>query len=145
MNGLLFAMLGLLLGGLALIVVALRSWKQPAHALDQRISQVVGGEFVAGEEQATSDLRERVNVAVSKTERGSRITRDLARADLKLRAGEFVMLKVAAACAMALVGAFVSSLLIGRWESLAMVGAAIPGAIAGSFLPDIYIKMRIKR
>ncbi len=143
MNELLLMVIGLALGGLLLILMAVRALAQRSRTIDQRLLQVTGGGAV--EEQDTPDLRERVNVAVMKTKRGSRIARDLARADLKLKAGEFVMLKLVSACLVALVGAVLSNLFIGRWETFAVFAGALPGAIAGSFLPDLYVKIRIKR
>jgi tight adherence protein B len=143
MNGLLLTIIGLGLGGLLLIAIAVRVLVQRAHTIDQRLLQVTGGGVVV--EPDDSGLRERVNVAVTKTKRGSRIARDLARADLKLKAGEFVMLKVASACLMALAGGVLSNLFIGRWDMLGIFAGALPSAIIGSFLPDLYVKMRIKR
>lgn len=124
--------------GLFLVV---RLMGQPAPNVDQRLAQFTGAET---SDQPAPDLRTRVDEAVTKTERGSRIARDLARADLKLTAGEFVMLKVGGAAFIALVGAWLSWQLLGVWNLAFAIGGMIFGAVIGSFLPDIYVKFRAK-
>jgi tight adherence protein B len=108
----------------------------------ERLANVVGYQ---APDQPKVDLRARVNEAVVKTERGSRVGRDLARADLKLTAGEFYLLKLGCAVLMAGVGAMISNLAMGRWVVIGAVLAALIGAVLGSFLPDFYVKLRIKR
>ncbi|MBV9787836.1 MAG: secretion system protein, partial [Chloroflexi bacterium] len=124
--------------GLFLVV---RLMGQPAPNVDQRLAQFTGAET---SDQPAPDLRTRVDEAVTKTERGSRIARDLARADLKLTAGEFVMLKFGGAAFIALVGAWLSWQLLGVWNLAFAIGGMIFGAVIGSFLPDIYVKFRAK-
>jgi tight adherence protein B len=123
------------------LFMAVRLMGRSAANVDQRLAQFTG----SGEsDQPAPDLRTRVDAAVTKTERGSKISRDLARADLKLTAGEFVMLKLGGAGLMALVAAWLSSLLLGNWNLTGSIGGLVFGAIIGSFLPDMYVKMRAK-
>ena len=128
--------------GAVLLAIALLHRRKERAEVGERLAKVTGYEVPA---QSKVDLRERVNEAVSKTERGSRVGRDLARADLKLTAGEYYLLKVGSAFGMGLVGALFSSLAIGRWSLMAAIGCGLVGAVLGSFFPDMYIKMRIKR
>lgn len=125
--------------GLFLVV---RLMGQSAANVDQRLAQFTGAET---SNQPAPDLRARVDAAVTKTERGSRIARDLARADLKLTAGEFVMLKFAGAGITALIAAWLSTQLLGGWSLSFAIGGLIFGAVIGSFLPDIYVKRRSKK
>jgi tight adherence protein B len=130
-----------LIGAVLLIVAVLLSRKERAQ-VGERLAHVVGYEAPA---QTRADLRARVNEAVDKTERGSRVGRDLARADLKLTAGEFFLLKFGSAVVMALAGAVLSSLAMGRWVVLGAVASALVGGVVGSFFPDFYVKLRIRR
>jgi tight adherence protein B len=123
------------------LFLAVRLMGQSSANVDQRLAQFTGsGEM----DQPTPDLRTRVDAAVTKTERGSKIARDLARADLKLTAGEFVMLKLGGAGFMALVAAWLSTQLLGYFSAAGSAGGLIFGAILGSFLPDMYVKTRAK-
>jgi tight adherence protein B len=82
----------------------------------------------------------KLDAAVSKGKQGSKIARDLARADLKLTVTEFIGLKILAAIGGAGIGAF-----IGRANSQAMVLSALIGAILLSFAPNIYLGIAAKR
>ncbi|MDP9309435.1 MAG: hypothetical protein M3R24_00815, partial [Chloroflexota bacterium] len=102
MNYLPFILLGLVVCIALGLFLVVRMLTKGSANVDDRLAQFTGGSTAA---QATPDLRARVDAAVTKTERGSRIGRDLARADLKLTAGEFVLLKLAGAVVMAGVAA----------------------------------------
>lgn len=82
----------------------------------------------------------KIDAAVSKGKQGSKIARDLARADLKLTVTEFIGLKILSAIAGALVGAF-----IGRATPQAVVLSALVGAILLSFAPNLYIVLAARR
>ncbi len=109
--------------------------------VDDRLAQIAGN----GSESNSVDFKERINEAVVKTEKGSGIARDLARADLKLTAGEFVMLKIAAAIATGVVGGWLGTQFVGAASTPAILGGAIFGAVIGSFFPNIYVGFRSKR
>jgi tight adherence protein B len=126
----------LLIGGVLLLQIRNRN-----AAVDDRLAQVTGGEV----ETESADLKFRINEAVSKTSRGSNIARDLARADLKLTAGEFVMLKILAAVGMSLICAWLATQFAGQASFPAILAGAILGAVVGSFFPNIYIRIRSKR
>lgn len=138
----LLLLLGLLLLGVVGIGFVLISMaRKSGGAVDDRLNQFTGG---SGEAEGPA-FKERVNDAVTKTERGSSIARDLARADLKLTAGEFVMLKIGAALGMGLVGGWLGTQFVGERNLLAIGAGAAFGAVIGSFFPNIYVRFRSKR
>lgn len=140
MNTFLLVLIGLAVGVAILLFALVRALMRQTPNVDQRLMQVTGGST----EQAGPDLRTRVDAAVTKTERGSRISRDLARADLKLTAGEFVMLKIAGAAIMAAIGVWLASQAIGSFSGPGALGGGLVGAVIGSFFPDIYVKGRAR-
>lgn len=137
----------LLLGGLLVgsgIIIGLMVWvvlKGRRNAADERLAQWTGGTPVV----ENANIKERINEAVSKTSRGSNIARDLARADLKLTAGEFVMLKVIAAVGTALVAAWFATQAAGTASALVLLGGGLIGSVIGSFFPNMYVGVRSKR
>jgi tight adherence protein B len=141
MNPMLIFLGLLLLGTFSLSFALLRMLLQRKANLEARIAQVTGGPI----ESESLDLKARINDAVSKTDRGSGIARDLARADLKLTAGEFVLLKIIAALGMGVVCAWLGTQFVGVASVPALLGGAITGAVIGSFFPNLYVGMRSKR
>ena len=75
-------------------------------------------------------LTDWVNKRVEKSTLGERIARDLARADLKFKPGEYIALYVIAIIG----GAMIAYLVGGR-----LVLSALIGAIVGAFLPGLYV------
>lgn len=73
---------------------------------------------------------------VEKSSWGDRIGKELARADLKFKPGEYISVMVIAAFVMGVVGYFIGS------NSILV---AILGAIFGAFLPRIYVKREQSR
>lgn len=105
-----------------------------------RLSKLVGEAEAQEEEEQQSMGQEAiasVDAAVSKGKTGSKIARDLARADLKLRVIEFIGLKILAAAGGVAFGAF-----LGRADFRAQVVSGLVGAILFSFIPEIYVKIR---
>jgi tight adherence protein B len=104
--------------------------------LGGRLSQYASrGNDAAAAPQQT--LAQRLDTVVAKGERGGKIQRDLARADLKLTVSEFIALKVICALAGAGLGA-----LAGRAAPQALIISALAGALVLSFLPNIYVSWR---
>ncbi len=133
----------MLAGGLVLVVAGIGIFAVVSRrdTTTERLERFVGGTATAtaaGEQGAVQALN-KVDEVVSKSERGSRIARDLAQADLKLRVIEFILIKCASSVVGALVGAF-----LGRADSLAMTFTALIGAIVFFFVPDIYLGRRAK-
>ena len=75
-------------------------------------------------------LTDWVNKRVEKSTIGERIARDLARADLKFKPGEYMALYVIAIIG----GAMIAYLVGGR-----LVLSALIGAVVGAFLPGLYV------
>lgn len=78
-----------------------------------------------------SPLTDWLTKQVEKSTMGDRIAKELARADLKFKPGEYIAVMVIASFVMAVVGYFIGS------ESLLM---AVVGAIFGAYVPRIYVK-----
>ena len=120
------------------LVVFLRSARGGAEA---RMAQFTGGERTV----ENVKLADRIDQAVTRTERGSGISRDLARADLKLTAGEFVLAKIGAGSLAAVVFAWYATRLTGSSNGLTILAGGVAGGVVGSFLPNLYVNSRAKR
>lgn len=136
-------MLPLLLGVIVVVLIGVvfLLMRGNNNDIDDRLNTVVGGEQAA----PSVDLATRVDQAVTKTKRGTGISRELARADLKLTAGEFVLMKVGAAVAGAAVLGWLATRFAGSGGALVLFGGGVVGVIIGSFIPNIYVGMRAKR
>jgi len=123
-------------GGLAIIamivgiVVSLRSQRSE---VEQRVGVYVEADQVSQSVQKTTarPLTEWMNRRVERTSYGEKISKNLARADLKLKPGEFVLATVLVALVVGLV-----LFLVGRLNPI----MGILGAIGGSFLPNMYVR-----
>lgn len=131
-----------LAGALFLVIVAVfaliaRSMGRPPDVGD-RLNQYAGRR----ERERAPDAKPlaKLDAAMSKGKQGSKIARDLARADLKLTVTEFVGLKILSAVAGALAGAF-----IGRASPQAALLSALVGAVLLSFAPNIYLVIAARR
>ncbi len=127
----------IVVGGIILIVLliigAVVSSSSEQKLVEQRLDQYLdGGQQVAADRQAQNTaLTEWVSQRVEHTSLGERISRDLARADLKFKAGEYVALIVIAIIA---VGA-IAWLLGGRNPISFLIGA-----VGGYFIPGFYVR-----
>jgi tight adherence protein B len=122
-------------GGLALILLTIglvASATSEKALVDERLSKFLEEEKPAKEDkESRSALTDWVNRRVAKSSFGERIARELARADLKFKPGEYIALYV-----ISIVGlAFVAYFLGGR-----VILSAVIGAVVGAFLPRIYVK-----
>jgi tight adherence protein B len=84
-----------------------------------------------GDQESKGALTDWVNKRVERTTFGERISRDLARADLKFKPGEYIALYVIAVIG----GALLVYLVGGR-----IILSAVIGGVIGSFLPGSYVK-----
>ncbi len=141
MNPFVFILGLLILGTIVIGFLAVNMKRKGSGAVDDRLAQFAG----SASDEASPNFKARLNEAVTKTERGSGIARDLARADLKLTAGEFVLLKVVAAGGMGLVGGWLGIQFVGYSSKPAIIAGAVFGAVIGSFFPNIYVGFRSKR
>lgn len=129
-------------GGLLLIflviglVVSLRSDKS---MVEERLDRYVEGERQEEEKdrrQASSPVSDWVNDRVTKSSFGENIGRELARADLKMKPGEYIATMVIAAFGLGFILWFVTS----RDMSFSGLITAIIGGAIGMMLPRMYVK-----
>jgi tight adherence protein B len=108
-----------------------------------RYASVTGAQHSPDEEtlrQArSSPLAKRLERAVAKTTFAELTATKLARADVKLTVGEFIMTKVIAA-----LGAFGLGLLLAREAGLLAILVGLAFALPGSFFPDLYVAMQAR-
>lgn len=119
---------------IALIVGLVISLNSDKTAVEERLGKYVGAEQQPVEQQervkntAVSDW---VNQRVTKSSFGGNISRELARADLKLKPSEYIALMGISAVGVGFVGWFIGG------QSI-LVGLA--GGALGLFLPRFYVK-----
>lgn len=100
--------------------------------VDDRLNKYLDEEQKNDEKEASRGaLIEFVNRRVEKSTYGERIARELARADLKLKPGEYMALYAVSVLGVAIV----AFLLGGR-----ILFSALIGAVIGAFLPQMYVK-----
>lgn len=126
----------LLIGGgvvvLLLIVGAIISATSEKVMVESRLGKYLEEEAPAKEEKEKkgSALTQWVNKNVEKSTIGEKMARDLARADLKIKPGEYVSLYV-----IAIIGVGFVAWIIGGRDII----SALIGAVIGFFLPRIYV------
>jgi tight adherence protein B len=126
----------LIVGGViavALLIVGIIISSSGEKALvDDRINKYLEEEQKKdGDKESKGALTDWVNKRVEKSSIGERIARDLARADLKFKPGEFMALYVIAIIG----GGLIAFMLGGR-----LVFSALIGAVIGAFLPGLYVR-----
>lgn len=131
----------LLLGG-GLVIILLVIGIVVSATSEQRLVEERLGRFLEQEkkektgEPSTSALTEWVNKRVEKSSFGERIARQLARADLKFKPGEYVALLVISTIGVA----FLAGLLGGRHPI-----SFVLGAVVGAMLPAQYVRRQQKK
>ncbi len=131
----------IVVGGIILIVLliigAVVSSSSEQKLVEQRLDQYLDGGQVAGDRQAQNTaLTEWVSQRVEHTSLGERISRDLARADLKFKAGEYVALIV-----IAIIGVGAIAWLLGGRNPISF----LIGAVGGYFIPGFYVRHQQSR
>jgi tight adherence protein B len=126
----------LLIGGgilaLVLLVVGLAvSATSDKTSMDDRLNKYLEEDKTTDDKESKGALTDWVNKRVEKSSFGDRISRELARADLKFKPGEYMALYVIAVMG----GALIAFLLGGRLLLSAAIGAGI-----GALLPRMYVK-----
>lgn len=126
----------LLIGGgvLALVLLVIGvivSTTSDKTSMDDRINKYLEEDKKEEEKETKGALTDWVNRRVEKSSIGDRISRDLARADLKFKPGEYMALFVIAVIGVGLVAFFLG----GR-----LLISALIGAVIGAFLPGMYVK-----
>ncbi len=131
----------LIIGGslaLILLIIGLAFSLTGEQALvDERLSKFLEEEKVSKAPKETKGaLTDWVNRRVEKSSFGKRIARELARADLKFKPGEYIALYAISITSFA----FVAFFLGGR-----LLPSAFIGAVAGVFIPRLYVKRQQAR
>jgi len=125
-------------GGLAvilLIVGIVSSVSSDKSAVEERLGQYIDQETQEEMERIKrTPLTDWVNAKVETSERGERIAKSLARADIKMKPGEYIGLIIIAA----IVTGFVAFFLGGGGVPAILFG--LVGAMLGGFLPGMYVK-----
>jgi len=127
-------------GGLALlflIVGIIVSFSGEKALVDDRINKYLDeGKKRESDKDSKSALTDWVNKRVEKSSIGERIARDLARADLKFKPGEYVALYVIAIIGVGLIAWLIG----GRLLVSALIGAGI-----GALIPGLYVRSQKSR
>jgi len=122
-------------GGLALVLLIVGivvSSSDERTLVDDRLNKFLEEEQNNEiDKESKGALTDWVNKRVEKSTFGERIARDLARADLKFKPGEYLALYVIAMVG----GALIAYLAGGR-----LILSALIGAIIGAFLPGLYVR-----
>ncbi|HNF35459.1 MAG TPA: type II secretion system F family protein [Anaerolineales bacterium] len=131
----------IIIGGVVLIILLIIgvvvSSNSERAVVEQRLAQYLDDDKQDIESAAqNSVLTEWVSKRVEKTSFGDRIARDLARADLKFKAGEYFILIIVSILLGGLVIWFLGNQ---HWAS------AVIGAVAGAFAPGIYVRRQQKQ
>lgn len=121
-----FLLIALIVG----IVITIRSQRSE---VEERVSPYVGADEAAQVSQrpTTTPLTEWMNKRVERSSYGDRISKFLARADLKLKPGEYVSAIIIVSIVLGLLLFFV-----GRMNPV----TGILGAIGGAFVPNMYVR-----
>ena len=119
-----------------LIVGVIVSVRSEQSLVEERLVDYVEFDEEEDIDNGSSAFSDWVNVQVEGTSWGEKIARNLARADLKLRPGEYVALVV-----IAVVGGGFVAWFIGGNDLL----YGVVGAVAGFFLPRFYIRRQQKK
>jgi tight adherence protein B len=127
----------LIVGGaflfIALIVGIVITVRSQRSEVEERVSPYVGADEVAqvAQRPTTTPLTEWMNKRVERSSYGDRISKFLARADLKLKPGEYVSAIIIVSIVLGLLLFFV-----GRMNPI----TGILGAIGGAFIPNMYVR-----
>jgi tight adherence protein B len=132
----------LVLGGgvllVALIIGLIVSLRSQKSEVEERIGQFAGDEKPAVEEKKRDNafLTDWINRRVQRSSLGDRISKELARADLKFKPGEYIALIIIASF-------LVGGLLWYLGQRSILLG--IVGLVVGAFLPRLYVRRQQSR
>jgi tight adherence protein B len=131
----------LLIGGgiLALVLLLIGiilSATGDKSSIDERLNKYLEEDKKTDTGESKGALTDWVNKRVEKSSFGDRISRELARADLKFKPGEYIALYV-----IAIIGAALIAFLLGG----RIIVSALIGGVIGAFLPRMYVKRQQSR
>jgi tight adherence protein B len=127
------AVLAIIMLGVGLAV----SLRSDRSMVEERLGRYVERERPkeADKKAAGSPVSDWINERVTGSSFGENLSRDLARADVKLKPGEYISITIIAAVGLGAVGLFISGGISGGGAIGGLIGAAI-----GFFLPRFYVK-----
>lgn len=144
MQSMILILIGVLL--IVLIVGVVMSRRSEKSIIDERVNdyldESVEEELTQQESEQFQQVREWMNKRVEKSSYGDKLQQELAKADMKFRAGEFIGIQIGSSFATAL-AAFILS---GGFRDGEEVGAMIPyiflflGMMIGPFIPKFILK-----
>ena len=122
---------GAALAIIMLIIGLIVSLTSDRTMVEERLGRYVEADQpVNGDKQSSSIVTDWFNDQVTRTSFGDGISRELARADLKLKPGEYISLMIISTVGMGFLGYFLAGGILGM-----IIGAAV-----GIFLPRFYVK-----
>ncbi len=132
-------------GGLALIMLIVGivvSIRTDSALIEERMDQIAGqNEPVEEARTPSTPIADWINTRVEGTNFAGNISRNLARADIKMKPAEYISLLVISAAGVA----FIAWFLGGRDISAGAILVGILGAIVGLSLPGMYIKSQQRK
>jgi tight adherence protein B len=131
----------IIIGGIILIILlivgVIVSSNSERSIVEERLSQYLDDDKGSAEATANrSIMTDWVSKRVEKTSFGDRIARDLARADLKFKVGEYFVLILISILLVGLIAWF-----LGNRHPI----SALIGCIVGAFIPRMYVKNQQKK
>lgn len=127
----------ILIAGVALAIIMLIiglvvSLTSERSMVEERLGRYVEAEkpVEKSDQPSSAILSDWVNKQVARSSWGENIARDLARADLKLKPGEYVAITALVALVLGLIG----------WFALGGILGALIGGAVGLFIPQFYVK-----
>jgi len=134
--------IALIIGGVILLAIIIAgvviSMNSERRMMEKRLGQYVDEDSPAGnkDDQLQQRAVDWVSKKVEKTSFGDKIARNLARADVKLKVGEYFIIMVASMLVLGLFAWFIGS----RYAASAAIGAGI-----GMFIPSLYVSTKQKQ
>lgn len=134
----------LILGGglvvILLVVGIVVSLRADTAMIEERMDQITGQPETAEVERVKAKpVTDWLNTRVEGTDFATRISRDLAQADIKMKPGEYISLMVISSIFVGFLAWFMG----GRDTAAIVVG--LLGSIVGLFLPGMYVKSQQKQ
>lgn len=124
---------------IALVVGLIVSMRGKKSEVDERLGRYAGMEEQEAEKQTKPDSRmltDWINRNVAKSSYGDRISKELARADLKFKPGEYIALMI--------IMAFVVGVLLWYIGHRSIITGLL-GIVIGAYVPRIYVKSQQKK
>jgi tight adherence protein B len=137
MDSLVLIGIGLGIAVLLLIIGFVFSARSEGDSIvDERLEGYLEEELDEETGERTSFITEWLNSRVQGSSFGDRVKKELARADIKLKPGEYLILQWLSAAGLGLLAAFI----LGRGDPIFLWVFGALGAIFGFFIPRLYVR-----